>query len=517
MALRRNPLTGQLEEDGLPADPNALPPIEAPPAEFNQVAAGAGAGGVAQPISVQVGSPDRPIKEIEQQVQGPKAVAAEKDLVAAQAATGKASSAEGAVEGQEAQIRQQYADERVAEKARAIEEARLDEMARRRRVDDAMASDAAAIEEDKKARLAAGKAHESFWAGRPGAQIFTKILQVIGGVAHDASGQGGPSPVDQALGQNIENHRRMLVNKWEATKEANALKRQDRQAFEAELERRSIWANNQSLAALEQLDEQMNAGIAGLSRERQAAARQVKDAALNEKRAELRQQNAQTYDQRIKRMEFAPGAGQPKTPLASREDVDAALKLEHAAQEREELAAKIEANEQSWKNVQTADKEYADEESVGEIPGAGKVGKAASRAMRGHDVAAKLAKSGSSLGRAFGGIFGTSDKVGAEVARGLEKVKTETAKGYGGAVTESDGARAAAELGVQSQDAKGIAATLRRQAAQMREKSTSMRSQRTFRQGPAGGKAPTPPAEGEVVRFGGKRYRIEQGKPVEVK
>jgi hypothetical protein len=189
-------------------------------------------------------------------------------------------------------------------------------------------------------------------------------------------------------------------------------------------------------------------------------------------------------------------------------------KLEQAAARRDELAAKIEANEQSWKNVQTADKEYADEEVAGEIPGAGRIGKAASRAMRGHDVAAKLAKSGSSLGRAFGGVFGEADKAGADIARNLEGVKTEAGKELGGVLTPADIARISSELGVQSQDAKGMAATLRRQAQQMREKSTAMRAQRTFRQGPATGG--TPEAQTRTLRNSKtgetKRQRLVGGK-----
>ena len=126
---------------------------------------------------------------------------------------------------------------------------------------------------------------------------------MIGGVAHDASGRSGPSPVDQVLEANITAHEKRLVTQWEATKDASVLRRQNRQAYEQERDRRRIAAANQSQLSLDLVGEQLNAAIAGLGPEKQAAARQAADAAIKERRAQLQQQTGQLYDAISKRSE----------------------------------------------------------------------------------------------------------------------------------------------------------------------------------------------------------------------
>jgi hypothetical protein len=64
--------------------------------------------------------------------------------------------------------------------------------------------------------------------------------------------------------------------------------------------------------------------------------------------------------------------------------------------------------------------------------------------------------------------------------RGISKVVTQEAKDLGGAVTESDLGAKRAELGVQGQSAKEMAATLRRQAEDFEKRAAQMRGQRTF-------------------------------------
>jgi hypothetical protein len=246
---------------------------------------------------------------VEQKQPGPGVPAAEALLRGTEAAVDAASGREGAVETDEARVRKQYADERVAELARQRDEAAAAEAARQKIVADHMAADNDEIEREKKARIDAGKARTSYWEGRPGAEIFTRLLQVIGGTAHDASGQGGPSPVERALEANMAAHEKRLVGAWEATREANALRRQNRTAYEAELERRRIAATNQSLLSIGLIDEQLNAAIAGLSPEKQAAARQAKDAATAEVRARAELKRQEGYNALVKAMEFAPGAG----------------------------------------------------------------------------------------------------------------------------------------------------------------------------------------------------------------
>jgi hypothetical protein len=510
MARRFDPILKQwIDEPDAPgalADPTAMPGTVAPELRADPAAS--------QVPQVAVNFPQKPLSEVEtertQRLASPGTVQAEADLVAAEQATDKASTAVGQVEAKEADAGRIAADAKVAAlKARQVADFES-EQERKRFVDGAQVADDQEIEQRRNAQLDVGNARQTMWAGRPGAEIFTRLLQVVGGTAHDLSGRSGPSPVDQALEANIAAHEKRLVTRWEATKEAHAAKKQGRATYLNELDRRRIEAANQSLLSIDLVGEQLNAAIAGLSKEKQAAARAAADASLNEQRAAQKLQRGQLYEAIGKRSEttrtLPDGAGAP--PLAGREDVEAVSTLEQAARDREQLAEQIEKNEDSWKNIQDATKEYNDEEAAGKIPGAGPAAKAASRSMRGQDVSSKLAKSGGFWGRSFWGLLGSPDSTGATIARGVEKVVTQTAKGYGGSMTEPDAARASAELGVQSQSAKQMAATLRRQAQQMREKAGGVRAQRTFRApggtatGEPASKAPTktgspPPTTGE--------------------
>jgi hypothetical protein len=311
MALRRNPLTGQLEEDGLPADPNAPPGIEAPPTQFNTTDGGGAAAvpGLAQPLTVQVGSPQRPISEVEQRTPSEQTAAAQTALDAARTQTNQANAAVGRVEQKEAALQGPYAQQRVEElDAQQTREQEAEE-ARRKQNAAKQDADQREIQAEKKARIDAGRGNELYWEGRPVAEIFTRLLQVVGGVAHQASGQQGPSPVSQALSQHIAAYEKKLLGKYEATKGANAAQKAGREEKLAEMERVRILASNRSKLTLELIDEQLNAAIAGLSPEKQKAARQAKDAAIAEARANEDKKSAQLYDAMSKRMTFAPGAG----------------------------------------------------------------------------------------------------------------------------------------------------------------------------------------------------------------
>jgi hypothetical protein len=486
MALRLNPVTGLMEEDGLPEDPNQVAPIAPPVTEFNQVAPGTGAGGgAAPPINVQVGSPDRPIREIEYRTPSPGAVTAEADLATAQGAADTAVDGLGTVEDQEARVRKDYADRLATEKDRALDEARTAETARQKIFADHQAADDAQIEQETKARIESDSPEKSFWEGRPVAEIFTKVLQAIGGVTHHLSSAGGPSPVNEAVGRLIGMHERRLVGRWQATKEANALRRQKRTAYEAELERQRIAAANQSLLSINVLEEQLNAAIAGLSPEKQAAARQVAATSLNEKRAEIKLGRNQLYDEHTKRVMFAPGAGQPKVPLATVADVKEKSNTEASAQQYAELADLIEKNPEAWENYKTAlRRQEREDATLGSVPMAGKPLLGLARSL---DAATGI-----------GGqtpeqkLVNTGDKVGAEIQRRTEAILFEKAKEGGGTVTSGDLDAAIKRLGAQGSSAGDFAKSLRKTGERRAAEARSMEGVRTF--GP-NGRPTSPPAK----------------------
>ena len=322
MALRLNPLTGQYEEDGLPFDPSLPPPIEAPITEFNQVAPGTGAGGggggappglPAGTPYIQYGPATKPLREEEtaQKLKAPETSQAEVDLKAAETATDAASTALGEIEGKEADIQWEHGQQVADTKRAMLSQAQTDEEHRRKRADDWLSQDRSLIEEEKKARIESGRAHESYWEGRPAAKFLTRVLLAVGSGANIMRGGTGAIEAEQWLDKQIAQHQHKLVGKWEATKEANALKRQNRGAYEAELERRKIAANNQNLLSLDLLENQTNAAIAGLSKEKQAAARALNEAQLNEKRKGLWLQNQEGYNrlQKITTNSYGEGAG----------------------------------------------------------------------------------------------------------------------------------------------------------------------------------------------------------------
>ncbi|HKO83177.1 MAG TPA: hypothetical protein VJ140_01180 [Actinomycetota bacterium] len=297
-----------------PDAPGAVPDPMAMPAALPPELRSDGAG-TTPPVAINFGQ--KPLSETETETAerkaGPATTQAVANLRTAEQATDQASQALGVVEGKEADAQKLAAEA----KARELDARRTQmweaEQERKRYVDAAVAADRQEIEAERNARLDAGKARATFWEGRPGAEIFTRLLQVVGNVAHDLSGRSGPSPVDQAIEANVAAHEKRLLSRWEATREASVLKRQNRAAYLNELDRRKVEAINQSLLSIDLIGEQLNASIAGLSKEKQAAARAHADKSLNEKRAQLEVERVQVYDSMGKRTEsqrtFPDGAG----------------------------------------------------------------------------------------------------------------------------------------------------------------------------------------------------------------
>jgi hypothetical protein len=284
MAWKRDPATGQMVDDGQPAAPGAVPPA-------------APATGVP---AIPALFPPKPEHErtvtSEQRSEGELTQSANARAAVAEGAVLNANEATADLERQEAAVREKAADD----KATLIEAQRKREADaeadRVRLVAEHKAADDQEIEQVRKAKVAAGAARADYWKGNASGEVLAAVLRGIDRAASSFRGETGPTGVDRILEAKIADHERKLVGEWEASKEAQDLKRADRAAFEREHDRRRIQAANQSMLELQLLDVRADKALAALGPQRSATARQEKDAAFKMARAALEQQRAAGYD-----------------------------------------------------------------------------------------------------------------------------------------------------------------------------------------------------------------------------
>lgn len=184
-----------------------------------------------------------------------------------------------------------------------------------------------------------------------------------------------------------------------------------------------------------------------------------------------------------------PGGGPlgKPAPAATTEDVEKWSKLEQAAKDRRELAEMLgkESNSKSWENLKEADKQHRREDAfnisipgLGVNVGLGQVARGLGSVMPHYSdiTGSKVARPGLDVTDKL-----RSDKDAQELWRRLERITTQTAKGYGGAITANDSTRAQAELGVQGKDAASMREALLKQADEYDKQAAEMRRQRSVR------------------------------------
>jgi hypothetical protein len=493
MALKVNPITGQLEEDGLPEDPNALP--AGPMGGIAPPVAATGAGGAvpaappAAPVAVSL-FPPKPERETtrghQQLIKGVGSQAADVAAASAGQQVLAASAAQEGVDQQEGELKgQQFAEEERQRENAGLDMAALAEQ-RKRAIQEALAEDDDQIRQVNKAYREKNDAEIDYFKGRPAAEIFTALLRGLDRAASSFRGESGPTGVDRVIGEKIAAYKAQKIGEWERAKENRAIKKQNAAAYQEELTRQEIAVNNKLLAGLDVLKARTEKMAAGLTPERAAALRQQRDATFLSNEARLKQEREQAYDRlsRFSETTRSGGAadGAKPPPLASVDDTEKVTKLEQIANERRELAAQIEgADEGAWKALQEADKLQQKEEGFKQVPLLGSAFMGAVRGVASTDAVGAIDRA---LGKTPGGL-NVEDKLrynpkSQGLWRGISKVVTQEAKDLGGAVTESDLGAKRAELGVQGQSAKEMAATLRRQAEDFERRAAQMRGQRTF-------------------------------------
>lgn len=430
------------------------------------------------------------------------------DTAAAEVATDKAGAAVDAAQEelgrlsvQEGNVVKDFADRRVAEQDRQAEERRLKEERRQAWKTQRQVDDDREIEETRKAKVAAGAAREHFWEGRTGARVFAALLQGINQAVATFNGDSGPTPVERIINEKIQAHREKLIGQWEATKEANELKAKNRDAFEAELDRREAVATKESELSLAQIEDQLKAALAGLDPAKRKAANDLLIKTTQEARAKLREERSRVYDRTFQREETNRSeSGNGMKPSASQEQ---------AAADLGEMATTMEAIQKGPPIAKENIKKFANNQEA-----------VAATSNPKNLLEVGMNRVGRAVGLVPEGVLEGIPQDQREQIQRIEKVRTTQQKLISGAsVTAEEKKELSALYGIQLDDTpKTIATKLSGLAKALKE--------RTVQAGPAygpalqqrfdnlskGGSAPSAPKEGDTKEIEGHTFTFKGGR-----
>ncbi len=280
MGKYKDPVTGEIKDDGMP-----------------------------DPAGISVGAlfPAKPEHEVtvtkEQRTPSVQSQAAASDELGARADVLNSMIRDTDVATEDAKARIPAADQSVDLLQKQKDAERDAEAERQRVVGQHRQADDQEIEQARKAKVAAGSARADFWKGNTSGEILAHILRGIDRAASSFRGETGPTGVDRVIEAKIADHERKVVGEWEATKEANDLKRTNRAAYLQELDRRRIQAANQSMLELKLVEARTDKALAALGPERAKAAGETKTAAFQHGQALLERTRAEGYDGVTRRAE----------------------------------------------------------------------------------------------------------------------------------------------------------------------------------------------------------------------
>ncbi len=292
MALVRNPITGELEDDGLPeSNPvtgeTVEAPIEAAPLlPVDQSAQGA-AGGAAlgtpdNPMVATIAPHPRPPVEIVNQRQTPLPSADEKEAKAeldvANTLVQHATKNEGATAQEEAKINQQLADKKVElvdqQGVRDWEADQEDE-----REDEAYKTHVRTLTEDRaRKQIAAGRARADYFKGNFVGDIVAALVQSVAAGLHAMQGKDGLSPAERIFEQKYQDHEKALLAEYEASKAAAQDFKNDRPRWDAEKAARRAKAARDALHDVNMAVAVADRSLAKLGPDKVANAQEMKQA-----------------------------------------------------------------------------------------------------------------------------------------------------------------------------------------------------------------------------------------------
>lgn len=169
--------------------------------------------------------------------------------------------------------------------------------------------------------------------------------------------------------------------------------------------------------------------------------------------------------------------------MASVADVKEVSGLDKAASDYERLAQQVEADPEHWRQMQMAVNAHKQEEARNIKLGPVSFGfGTAERAIGGMlpDSFVKGKPGAAKIGIDIEDKLRTLPRA-QELYRGVSRVVTDTALGYGGVMRDADTVRAQIEEGIGSMTAAEFAKSMRKKAADAKAQSEQMKRQREFR------------------------------------
>lgn len=243
MALVTNPLTGELEEDGLPEDPGLAALDASPLPAMDQPAQGPAGGGTVlgtpdNPMVATIAPRPKPPVEIVSQTQTTLPSAAEKEAAAelnvANELVSQAAKNEAGTLQEEAKVQTGLADKKVElledQKTRNWE---LDQ--EEKREEEAAKTHARSLAEDRaRKQIAAGRARADYFKGNFVGEIVAALVQSVAAGLHAVAGKDGLSPAERIFEKKYQDHEKALIAEYESSKQAEDHFRSDRPRWEAE-------------------------------------------------------------------------------------------------------------------------------------------------------------------------------------------------------------------------------------------------------------------------------------------
>lgn len=484
MAMRLNPATGQLEDDGTGSGLTVFPPK---PAHERTITT-------------------------EQRIISPESQRATAQMAVASGAQLNANEQQAGLETAESGVTVAGATDKESE----IKRLKLEQAAIAKEQDDhakaSAAADATEAADIAKKNIAKGRANADFWAGNAGGEIFAAVMRGIDRAASSFRGETGPTGVDRIIQAKMEAHERALIAEWEASKEGAESRAKGRAYHAARLAEKRLNATNQSAVELQVIGARVDRGLAALGPERAAAARAQKDAAEMRAAALIEQKRAEGYEElrratEVSRSPSATGGGGGGGGLtAGQGELSGALTSMTTELAKFKDAKVSQEGLKKWQSNQTA------------MAGAEKT---AGQGVLGSTLVNKLRDFHAIPRKEFEGISAEDEKAILARKRGLDQLSKIMT---GAAATDPEVRRREQQWLIQPGDSDEIVADKTKAFMDF----ISARAIATGAAAPgiqrniaavkaAGGLAvpppPPPPADGETRTYKGKTYQFVGGKP----
>ena len=269
MAMKLNPITGEMEDDGIPEAPGAGALVDpSQPAEIapmpDQAMQGPGALGTPDnPMVATIAASPKPPLEIVSKTKTPTESAREKSAVTqnvvAEGAVLNAMEAQGDIDQADAAVKEQLAVDKIealkADKIRRAEaQAEID-----RRIQQRSLREKELVTKRANAQIAAGRARPDFYKGNLTGALISAIVKSVAAGLHAMDGKSGMSPAERVFEEAYANHEKALIAEYEATKQAKDDFDNDRPTFDANINAIRVQVANE-------LDHDIKLALAGADR-----------------------------------------------------------------------------------------------------------------------------------------------------------------------------------------------------------------------------------------------------------